>query len=91
MPKLPPVADLPRVMVQEEEGAHRRECEEREARWDSELADTLATAEEVKSRVGTACENCNRNRQALCAARRVVNNVFSSLAPLFDAGKVFTK
>lgn len=47
MPKLPPVAYLPRVLLEEEEGAHRRQCEEREARWDLELADTLATAEEV--------------------------------------------
>lgn len=35
------------MLLQGEEEAHRRECEEREARWDSELADTLATAEEV--------------------------------------------
>lgn len=49
MPSLPPVGDQTRVALQAEEKAHERECEEREARWDAELADTLTTAEEVTS------------------------------------------
>ena len=48
VPKLPPAGELPRAWLQEEEGVHQRQCEEREARWDSELAETLATAEEVR-------------------------------------------
>lgn len=47
VPKLPAVVNLPRVALEEEEEAHRRECEDREGRWDSELAETLTTAEEV--------------------------------------------
>lgn len=48
MPKLPPVDELPREVLKEEEEAHQRECEDREERWDSELAETLTTAEEVR-------------------------------------------
>ncbi|CAM9569652.1 unnamed protein product, partial [Hapterophycus canaliculatus] len=51
VPKLPPVEELPRELLEEEEEAHRRECEEREERWDSELAETLTTAEEVRKRL----------------------------------------
>ncbi|CAN0267568.1 unnamed protein product, partial [Ectocarpus sp. 12 AP-2014] len=51
VPRLPRVGDLPRVILERTEEAHRKECEEREERWDVELADTLATAEEVRKRL----------------------------------------
>lgn len=47
VPQLPAVADQPRVMLKRERESHRRECEGRETRWETELKEKLTTAEEV--------------------------------------------
>lgn len=48
MPKIStPACDQPRVYLAKEEAAHRKECEEREARWEAEVADQQSMAEEV--------------------------------------------
>lgn len=53
VPSLPPVGDQTRAALGTEQKAHQQECEEREARWDAELADTLTTAEEVRQKLET--------------------------------------
>ena len=48
VPRLPPVSDMPRVLLKMEEQSHRNECQTREERWEAELKDKLKAAEEVQ-------------------------------------------
>ena len=47
VPRLPPVGDMPRVLLKKEEQSHRNECQKREEGWEAELKDKLKAAEEV--------------------------------------------